>query len=153
MPVPTEAELADLERAQVVLEMADGGTVVLSFSPDAAPTNVARVVQLAGEGKLDGLTFHRAVLPRFVQGGSPAANEYAGWGPYTRDEFALSHRRGAVSMSTRGYDTADGQIVLHTEDNFDYDHRYTVIGRIVSGIEVVDRMQEGARIRRATVRR
>ncbi|HET9986081.1 MAG TPA: peptidylprolyl isomerase [Longimicrobiales bacterium] len=152
VPVPTEHELAALARARLVLEMGYGWRVVIRLFPYDAPTNAARVAFLARAGAYNGLTFHRAVLGRFVQGGSPAANEYSGWGRYSRDEFARPHRRGAVSMSTRGYDTADGQIVLHIADNFEYDHRYTVIGEIVSGLDDVERMQEGARILRATVR-
>lgn len=149
--VPGERELAALSRVRLAFTMSAGGTVVVRLDPFSAPTNAARVARLVRGGRLDGLTFHRAVLGRFVQGGSPAANEYAGWGAYTRDEFAARHRRGAVSMSTRGYDTADGQIVFHIADNVEYDHRYTVIGEIVSGLDVVEAMQEGARIAHARV--
>jgi len=150
--VPSEREIASLARERLVLEMADGGTIVIRFFADDAPTNVARTVRLARAGRYDGLTFHRVILGRFEQGGSPSANEYAGWGTYTRDEFARPHVRGALSMSSRGDDTNDGQLVLHVSDNFDFDHAYTVIGEIVRGQEVVDRALEGATIRRGTVR-
>lgn len=150
-PVPADSTLARLARSRVVIEMEDGGIFAFALFPYEAPTNAARVAALAREGRLDGLTFHRAVIPRFMQGGSPGANEYAGWGHYTRDELGRPNRRGAILMSTRGYDTADGQFVPETADNFEYDHQYTVIGEIVRGIAVVDRMLEGARIRKATV--
>ena len=59
----------------------------LRLLPFDAPTNAWRFARLAREGWFDGLTFHR-VAPNFViQGGSPGANEYAGDGPYTRDEI------------------------------------------------------------------
>ncbi|AHG88316.1 peptidyl-prolyl cis-trans isomerase cyclophilin type [Gemmatirosa kalamazoonensis] len=151
-PVPDAAERAALARARVTLEMADGGTIVIRLFPDDAPTNTARFARLARDGRLDGLTFHRVVAPRFVQGLSPGANEYAGWGPYTRDELARPNRRGAVGLSTRGRDTGDGQIFIDVGDVFELDHNYTILGEVVSGMEILDRMQEGARVRRATVR-
>jgi cyclophilin family peptidyl-prolyl cis-trans isomerase len=103
-------------------------------------------------GWFNGRTFHR-VAPNFVvQGGSPGANEYLGDGPFTRDELGLaSHVRGTVGISTRGRDTGDGQIFVNLIDNWRLDHDYTIIAEVVSGMEVVDRMLEGAVIRRAEV--
>ena len=93
------------------------------------------------------------MVPFFVvQGGSPLANEYVGDGPFTRDEVGLENRRGTVGVSTRGRDTGDGQIFVNTVDNVRLDHDYTVFAEVVRGMDVVDRMQEGARIRRITVR-
>jgi cyclophilin family peptidyl-prolyl cis-trans isomerase/HEAT repeat protein len=150
-PVPDAAERAALGRARVTLEMAGGGAIVVRLFPDDAPTNAARFARLAREGRLDGLTFHRVVAPRFVQGLSPAANEYAGWGAFSRDELALPNRRGAVGLSTRGRDTGDGQIFIDVGDVFELDHNYTILGEVVSGMEILDRMQEGARVARATL--
>ena len=92
-------------------------------------------------------------MARLVQGGSRGANEYAGWGAYTRDELALPNRRGAVGISTRGRDTGDGQLYIDVADLFDLDHDYTVFGEVVAGMELVDRMQEGARIKRVRLTR
>jgi cyclophilin family peptidyl-prolyl cis-trans isomerase len=92
------------------------------------------------------------VAARLVQGGSPGANEYAGWGAYQRDELGLPIVRGDVGVSTRGRDTGDGQFYIDIGDLFELDHNYTVFGHVVEGMDVVDRMQEGALIRRATVR-
>ena len=149
-PTPTVAELRSVSGATI--EMADGGTIDLRLFPLDAPTNVWRFVRLARAGWFDGLTFHR-VAPFFVvQGGSPLANEYVGDGPFTRDELGLENRRGTVGVSTRGRDTGDGQIYVNTVDNVRLDHDYTVFAEVVRGMEIVDRLQEGARIRRVTVR-
>ncbi len=65
-----------------------------------------------------------------VQGGSPAANEYAGAATFTRDEFSsLSHVRGTVGISTRGPDTGDGQIFINLVDNARLDFAYTSSAR------------------------
>jgi cyclophilin family peptidyl-prolyl cis-trans isomerase len=131
--------------------MADGGRVELELFPFDAPTNSWRFARLARAGYFDGLTFHRVVPFFVVQGGSPLANEYVGDGPFSRDEVGLENSRGTVGVSTRGRDTGDGQLFNNTLDNVRLDHDYTVFARVVSGMEVVDRMQEGARIRRVTV--
>lgn len=152
LPLPSIDELNELATTSATLEM-DGGTIALKLLPFVAPTNVARFVRLAREGYYDGLTFHR-IAPNFVvQGGSPHANEYAGDGPYTRDELGLTGNwRGTVGLSTRGRDTGDAQLYINLVDNVRLDHDYTVWAEVVAGMDVVDRMLEGAVIRRVTIR-
>lgn len=144
-PTPDAARLAQLEGASVVLRMEGLGDVVIALRPRLAATNAHRFARLVEEGYFDGLTFHR-VEPNFVvQGGSPHANEYAGDGPYTRDEIsAQPHWRGAVGLSTRGRDTGDAQIFVDLVDNVRLDFNYTIFGEVVEGMEVVDAAQEGA---------
>ena len=151
-PPPDAERLAEMEGALVVLTMAGLGDIVIALRPDLAATNADRFARLAAEGRLDGLTFHR-VEPNFViQGGSPNANEYSGDGPYSRDEIGEHpHWRGTVGLSTRGRDTGDGQIFVNLSDNLRLDHNYTIFGVVVAGMEVVDAVQEGAVIERATV--
>lgn len=149
-PPPTVAQLRGIRGATI--EMAGGGRIELRLFPFDAPTNSWRFVRLARAGYFDGLTFHRVVPFFVVQGGSPLANEYVGDGPFTRDEVGLENRRGTVGVSTRGRDTGDGQIYVNTVDNVRLDHDYTVFAEVVRGMDIVDRMQEGARIRRVTVR-
>ncbi|MXW08280.1 MAG: hypothetical protein F4X47_05360 [Gammaproteobacteria bacterium] len=144
-PMPTFEEMREMAASRAVIRMAGGGEIVLELLPFESPANTARFVRLAREGYFDGLTFHR-VVPNFViQGGSPGANEYHGDGPYTRDELTLrSHVRGTVGISTRGRDTGDGQIFVNLVDNPRLDHNYTIIARVVEGMEVVDGVLEGA---------
>ncbi len=151
-PVPTMSELGQLARARVTIEMADGGVVELRLFPFDAPTNAERFARLARSGYFDGLTFHRVVAAFVVQGGSKHANEYFGDAAFTRDELGLENARGTVGLSTRGHDTGDGQLYFNLIDNLSLDHMYTVFAEVVSGMDVVDRMQEGAVIRRVTVR-
>ena len=151
-PTPTAARLRDLERSTVVLHMEGLGDIVIALRPDLAATNADRFARLAAEGYFDGLTFHR-VEPNFViQGGSPHANEFAGDGPYSRDEISgAAHWRGTVGLSTRGRDTGDAQIFINLVDNLRLDFNYTIYGVVVEGMEVVDAVQEGAVIETAEV--
>lgn len=142
---PDAARLTWLEGALAVLRMEGLGDIVIALRPDLAATNAHRFARLVEEGYFDGLTFHR-VEPNFViQGGSPHANEYAGDGPYTRDEIsAQPHWRGTVGLSTRGRDTGDAQIFVNLVDNVRLDFNYTIFGEVVEGMDVVDAVQEGA---------
>ncbi len=129
-----------------------GGSFVVRLDADAAPVTVARLVRLARAGYYAGLTFHR-VEPAFViQGGSPAASEYVGDGPFMRDELGLaSHLRGTLGISTRGRDTGDAQLFVNLTDNFRLDHDYTVFGEIIQGREVAEGVLEGDVIERVDV--
>jgi cyclophilin family peptidyl-prolyl cis-trans isomerase len=132
--------------------MADEKTIRMRLRPFDAPTNVARFMRMVRSGWFEGRTLHRAVPNFVVQGGSPGANEYMGDGPFTRDELGLGHHvRGTVGISTRGRDTGDGQIFFNLIDNWRLDHDYTIIGEVVSGMDVVDTLQEGAVIARVTL--
>jgi cyclophilin family peptidyl-prolyl cis-trans isomerase len=133
--------------------MADGRSIELELLISQAPVTVARFVELVKAGYYDGLTFHR-VVPNFViQGGSPGASEYMGADRYWRDELGLeSNLRGSVGLSTRGRDTGDGQFYINIVDLPRLDHDYTIFARVVSGLDVVDRILEGAKIVRITVR-
>lgn len=155
-PAPTLAagRLRELERSVVVLRMAGLGEIAIALLPRSAATNADRFARLADAGYFDGLVFHR-IEPNFVvQGGSPHANEYAGDGPYSRDEISSRpHWRGAVGLSTRGRDTGDAQIFVNLVDNVRLDFNYTIFGEVVEGMDVVDQMLEGALIEEARVER
>ena len=148
---PANALLSLPVEAGIQLE---GGAVTLRLLPDVAPVTVARFAALASQGYYDGLTFHR-VLPNFVvQGGSPAANDYAGTRRYLRDEVGPQgwHVRGAVGMSKRGPDTGDGQFFIDLVDLPHLDRDYTVFAYVTQGMDVVDRILPGARIVRVSVK-
>jgi cyclophilin family peptidyl-prolyl cis-trans isomerase len=148
-----QGEIAALRGATIRLLMASGDTIDAELLTDEAPLTVARIARLARRGYYDGLTFHR-VVPNFViQGGSPGANEYAGDGPYLRDELtARSHERGTFGISTRGRDTGDAQLFVNLVDNARLDYDYTVWARVVRGMDVLDRIGEGDVIRRLEIR-
>jgi cyclophilin family peptidyl-prolyl cis-trans isomerase/HEAT repeat protein len=124
----------------------------IRLDPMAAPATVGRILRLTRRGYYNGTTFHRVAANFVVQGGSPAANEYVGDGPFMRDELGLaSHVRYSFGISTRGRDTGDAQIFVNLIDNFRLDHDYTVFGSLISGQNVVDEMLEGDVIERVEV--
>ena len=148
-----EPLLAGEWRARVRMSATSGGgTFEVALFPREAPFTVARFARLARAGYYNGLTFHR-VEPGFViQGGSPAATEYVGDGPFMRDELgARSHTRGTLGISTRGRDTGDAQLFVNLTDNFRLDHDYTVFGEIVRGREVVERVMEAGVIEKVEI--
>jgi cyclophilin family peptidyl-prolyl cis-trans isomerase/HEAT repeat protein len=146
-------EIAALRGATLRLVMASGDTIDAELLTDEAPLTVARIARLARRGYYDGLTFHRVALNFVVQGGSPGANEYAGDGPYMRDELtARSHARGTFGISTRGRDTGDAQLFVNLVDNSRLDYDYTVWARVTRGLPAIDRIGEGDVIRRLEIR-
>ena len=155
LPLPSWETLVALENGTLLLELVEGGLsapllVSIRLLPFEAPTNAARLTDLARRGVLDGLTLHR-VAPNFVlQGGSPGANEYEGHGAYTRDELGrIGHWRGTVGLSTRGRDTGDGQFFINLVHNLRLNPNYTVFGVVVSEMDALMEVQEGVRMRTA----
>ncbi len=151
-PVPSPEEVDALDETRVVLEMARGGEIEIQILGRNAPTHAARFVRLARAGELDGLTYHRVVTNFVLQGGSPGANEFHGDAAYARDELGMrSHWRGTVGTSTRGRDTADGQMFINLIDNLRLDHNYTIFGEVVRGMDTADLVAEGDVITHARV--
>lgn len=125
------------------VKMKSGKVFFITLRPNVAPLSVARFERLARDGYYNGLSFHRVVANFVVQGGSPAANEYAGDTLYMRDEISsLPNVRGSVGLSTRGRDTGDAQFFINLVDNPRLDFEYTVFG-LVGKPEDIDDMLEG----------
>jgi cyclophilin family peptidyl-prolyl cis-trans isomerase len=142
--VPTGSAVEALESTTVTLTLRGGRTLLVRLYAAQAPTAVARFVAQVKAGEWNGRTFHRVEPGFVVQGGSPAANEYAGAAAFARDEFSsLSQVRGTVGISTRGPDTGDGQIYVNLVDNARLDFDYTLIGSIGGDVSVIDDILEG----------
>lgn len=145
--------LARLRAPRARVTMRDGRSFDIALLTSEAPETVLRFVAMAEDGYYSALTFHR-VVPNFViQGGSPGANEYAGdSGPFMRDEVGLwPHVRGAVGISTRGRDTGDAQFFIDLVDNPRLNGDYTVFGQVLTGMDVVDQIVEGAVIEKIEI--
>jgi len=139
--------------ATIVEFQTNMGNFKVNLYDNGAPQTVANFLSYVSNGAYTSSITHRSVANFVIQGGSPSANEYQGDGPFTRDELGpVSHWRGTVGVSTRGRDTGDGQIFVNLVDNVSLDHEYTVLGRVTSGMDVVDRVLEGTVIERAEVR-
>ncbi|AMY12942.1 Peptidyl-prolyl cis-trans isomerase B [Luteitalea pratensis] len=149
---PTWNDVTRLQGTTVTLTFSGNRTLTFRLYAELAPTAVARFVAQVNRGEWNGRTFHRVEPGFVVQGGSPAANEYAGAADFARDEFSsLSHVRGTIGISTRGPDTGDGQIFINLVDNARLDFAYTVLGSLTGDSGLIDDIVEGEAIESATV--
>ena len=124
------------------------GDVLMELYRDVAPFTIMSILKLAeGRGFYQGLIFHR-VVPNFViQGGDPRGDGWGGPGYSVRSEFsALSYVTGTVGIASAGKDTEGSQFFITHSPQPHLDGRYTIIGRVVKGMDVVDRIQVGDRI-------
>ena len=128
------------------------GSFTIELLPDEAPLNVDSFVQLARRGYFKGITFHR-VVPNFViQGGDPRGDGNGGPGYQIRCEVnEVPYERGAVGMALSGKDTGGSQwFVTHSRQPH-LDGGYTVFGRVVAGMDVVDKITRGDVIRSVVI--
>jgi peptidylprolyl isomerase len=134
----------DLEN-RLYLEV-EGGRVVIDLRPDLAPGHVARIKELAREHFYDGIVFHRVIEGFMAQTGCPHGTGTGGSGTKLRAEFnAEPHVRGTCSMA-RAADpnSADSQFFIVFDTTPHLDRQYTVWGKVVSGMELIDAIKKGA---------
>ncbi len=147
----------------IVLETAKG---IIEFEtyPEEAPKTVAHIVALVEKGFYNGLRFHR-VEPKFVvQIGDPQTRNMQlqdSWGrggsgkPVGAGEITKKrrHLRGAVGMGHAGDPrSADSQFYVMLSTRPALDGKYTVFGRVITGMDVVDRLQRADVLKKATVK-
>ncbi|MGZ7159228.1 MAG: peptidylprolyl isomerase, partial [Methanobacterium sp.] len=120
----------------------DKGNIELVLFDKEAPNTVANFEKLADEGFYNGLTFHR-VLPNFViQGGCPKGDGTGGPGYAIKCEInPHKHGTGALSMAHAGKDTGGSQFFITHSPQPHLDGVHTVFGKVVKGMEVVNKIQ------------
>ncbi|MCZ7656752.1 MAG: peptidylprolyl isomerase [Xanthobacteraceae bacterium] len=121
------------------------GRVVVAMRPDLAPKHVARIKELARDGFYDGVVFHRVIDGFMAQTGDPTGTGSGGSGQKLKAEFSPEkHLRGTVSMARAQHpDSGDSQFFICFEDSPWLDGQYTVWGRVVEGMENVDKIKRG----------
>lgn len=132
----------------VVIEMQDGGVIKLELDAKEAPITVANFEKLVKEGFYDGLIFHRVISGFMIQGGCPLGTGTGGPGYEIKGEFAsngvpnkIKHNRGTISMArTQVPDSAGSQFFIMHADAPYLDGQYAGFGKVVEGIEVVDKI-------------
>ena len=150
VPEPYSTETVEqLSATRAVIETSMGN-ITLEFFPDRAPTHVRQFLRLAASGVYDGTSFHRIVKGFVIQGGhmptrrEPLDEKQQAFVRNLQPEFnATPHDRGIVSMARLGDDVASGSssffIVLAPSPSLD--GKYTVFGRVVSGMDVVEKIE------------
>jgi len=141
----------------MILKLKDGNVKIELF-PDVAPKHVERIKKLAGEGKYDNVVFHR-VIDGFmaqtgdVKFGNSSSNDFdlsrAGMGgsdlPDLVAEFNdIPHKKGTVSMArSSDPNSANSQFFICFEPAPSLDRNYTVFGKVIEGMEHVDKIKKG----------
>ena len=121
------------------------GRVTVQMRPDLAPNHVARIKELARKGFYDGTVFHRVIEGFMAQTGDPTGTGMGCSGQKLKAEFNTEpHTRGAVSMArAQSPDSADSQFFICFDDASFLDRQYTVWGRVIEGMENVDKINRG----------
>ncbi len=141
----------------MILKLKDGDVKIEMF-PDVAPNHVKRITELANSGKYDNVVFHR-VIDGFmaqtgdVKFGNSSSSDFnlqrAGMGgsdlPDLKQEFNdLPHERGTVSMArSSDPNSANSQFFICFESASYLDRNYTVFGKVIEGMEFVDKIKRG----------
>jgi cyclophilin family peptidyl-prolyl cis-trans isomerase len=128
--------------AHMNIAVKDYGTIVIELLPDAAPKNVKNIIELADKGFYNNLIFHRVINGFVIQGGCPNGDGTGDPGYEIDDEISPQekHLKGTVAMANRGPNTNGSQFYICLEPQPRLDGRYTIIGRVVQGMDVIDRI-------------
>jgi peptidylprolyl isomerase len=142
------ADYADPENT-LIMETTKG-RVVIQMRPDLAPNHVAHIKKLAREHFYDGIVFHRVIDGFMAQTGDPTgtgtgSSKY----PNLKQEFnAEPHVRGVTSMArSQNPDSANSQFFICFDDARFLDRQYTVWGKVIEGMENVDKIKRGEPVR------
>ena len=130
------------------ITMKDGGVIDLELDSKAAPITVENFEKLVKDHFYDGLIFHRVIPGFMIQGGDPEGTGMGGPGWHIKGEFAangwdnpISHKRGVISMARAQDPNSAGSqfFIMHADADY-LDGQYAAFGKVVSGIEVVDKI-------------
>ncbi len=130
----------------LVLYLSNGGRVAIRLMPQWAPHHVERIKTLARQGFYDGVIFHRVIDGFMAQTGDPTGTGQGGSKlPDLEAEFNdVPHGRGTVSMArTDEPNTANSQFFIVFYPRSALDRKYTNFGRVISGMDAVDRVVRG----------
>lgn len=151
-PADYQRVMARMNKRVRAVVTTDKGAFTLEFLTEDAPLTVDNFVQLARRGYFNNISFHR-VVPNFViQGGDPRGDGNGGPGYQIRCEInEVQYSTGAVGMALSGKDTGGSQWFVTHSPQPHLDGGYTVFARIVEGMEVVDKIARGDKIRNIVV--
>ena len=137
---------------QLVILTTDRGEIFIRMNPKA-PMNAHNFVALVEARLMDDALFHR-VIPNFVaQWGETEALGVLEWGTVRDNWLSGEHRYGTVGVATGGKDTGAAQFFINIFDNLHLTGRYTVVGHVIKGMDIAEKMQEGDRVISARVAR
>ncbi|MEG1519987.1 MAG: peptidylprolyl isomerase [Clostridia bacterium] len=132
----------------VTFEMENGDVIKAELYPEIAPNTVANFISLVKKNFYDGLIFHRVIPGFMIQGGDPTGTGMGGPGYSIKGELTqngfkndLSHTRGVLSMArSQMPNSAGSQFFIMHQDSTYLDKQYASFGKVVEGIENVDKI-------------
>ena len=130
------------------------GHVVIELRPDLAPKTVAHIKELTRRGFYDGLAFHRVIDGFMAQTGDPKGNGTGGSGQNVKAEFSQNahFERGTLGLARAGDpDSGDSQFFICFKPAPFLDGKYTIFGKVISGMEYVDAIKKGDTSRNGSV--
>ena len=130
------------------------GEIHIELFEDEAPNTVANMIELSEQGFYDGLVFHRVINDFMIQGGCPHGKGTGGPGYRFRDECHPVRRHdgpGVLSMANAGPNTNGSQFFITHSAQPHLDGKHTVFGRVLEGLDVVNRISQGDEIQSVTV--
>jgi peptidylprolyl isomerase len=146
-PAIAQPPPANLDKANAIVIDTTQGRIVIKLRTDIAPQHAERIEQLARDGFYNNVPFHRVMDGFMAQTGD--GQNFNGTGgskyPNLKQEFSKVHfKRGIVGMARRGdsVDSANSQFFIMFADGASLDGQYTVIGEVVSGMDVVDKLKK-----------
>jgi peptidylprolyl isomerase len=148
-PMPSiiaPAEIAANKANHLFLDLSSGGTVEIVLRPDLAPHHIERIQTLVRRGFYNGLSFHRVIPGFMAQGGDPKGTGEGGSElPDLKAEFTVvPFMRGSVGAArSDSRDSANSQFFIMFAPRPELDNNYTVVGRVVSGMDAVDAIAPG----------
>ena len=146
LSVVAPAEVANDPSNRLTIELSTGGRVVILLRPDAAPAHVERMKTLVRNGFYNGLAFHRVVPGFMAQGGDPKGTGEGGSTlPDLKAEFnTLPFMRGMLGAArAEAADSANSQFFIMLAPNATLNDKYTVYGRVIEGMDAVDKIAPG----------
>jgi peptidylprolyl isomerase len=138
---------ANLDKDNALVIDTTKGRVIVKLRPDLAPKHVERIKQLARDGYYNNVPFHRVIDGFMAQTGD--GEKFNGTGgskyPNLKAEFTSTEfKRGVVGMARASSpDSANSQFFIMFADGPFLNGKYTVVGEVVSGMQVVDKMKRG----------
>jgi peptidyl-prolyl cis-trans isomerase B (cyclophilin B) len=144
----------DVDRVYIVKLETTKGDIQLELYPEHAPKTVNNFVFLVNEAFYDGITFHRVIANFMIQGGDPTGTGTSGPGYKFEDELTsnpLKHDNKVISMANSGPNTNGSQFFITHLPQPHLDGKHTVFGKVLQGEDVIDSIQEGDEITKASV--
>lgn len=142
----SKANAANLDPENTLHLYLKDGMVTIKLLPEKAPNHVNRLKELTRKGFYNGVVFHRVIDGFMAQTGDPTGTGSGGSDlPDLKAEFNDEpHTRGAVSMARAASpNSANSQFFIVLKDSNFLDYQYTVFGRVVDGMDLVDKIKKG----------